>query len=244
MEKTKSIQLFWANHAIFDYTLGCTVNASNAMSKDIHAIRKDYASSELVEDVLGDDPIHLFANWFEEARTPMGYDVNAMTLATVDRNGFPTTRIVLLKGIEQGNFLFYTNYTSKKSSDISENPYVSLCFFWGPLERQVRINGRAQKLSKTDSEAYFKTRPYESQIGAWASEQSAVIHSRAELKQKYDELCRKYPTVESVPFPEFWGGYKVSPNAIEFWQGRPGRLHDRIQYTREHDTWKWVRLSP
>lgn len=214
------------------------------MSNDIHAIRKDYASSELVEDVLSNDPIQLFSTWFEEAKSPMGYDVNAMTLATVDGNGFPTTRIVLLKGIDSGNFVFYTNYTSKKSSDIAENPYVSLCFFWGPLERQVRINGMAQKISREESEAYFKSRPYESQIGAWASEQSSVIGSRDELKQKFEDLCAKYPSAESVPFPDFWGGYKVIPNTIEFWQGRPGRLHDRIQYKRENDTWKWVRLSP
>lgn len=214
------------------------------MSNDIHAIRKDYASSELVEDVLPDDPILLFSNWFEEAKTPMGFDVNAMTLATVDANGYPTTRIVLLKGIEHGNFIFYTNYLSKKSSDISENPNVSLCFFWGPLERQVRINGLAQKIGKEESKAYFKSRPYESQIGAWASEQSSEINSRDELRNKFEELCKKYPTADSVPFPDFWGGYEVIPQTIEFWQGRPGRLHDRIQYKLVHERWEWVRLSP
>lgn len=153
------------------------------MSNDIHAIRKDYASSQLVEDVLTDDPIQLFSTWFDEAKAPMGFDVNAMTLATVDENGFPTTRIVLLKGIENGNFIFYTNYLSKKAADIAVNPNVSLCFFWGPLERQVRINGRAQKIGVEESKVYFKSRPYESQIGAWASEQSAVIKSRDELKK-------------------------------------------------------------
>lgn len=214
------------------------------MSNDIHAIRKDYASSELVEDVLPDDPILLFSNWFEEAKAPMGFDVNAMTLATVDANGYPTTRIVLLKGIEHGNFIFYTNYLSKKSSDISENPNVSLCFFWGPLERQVRINGLAQKIGKEESKAYFKSRPYESQIGAWASEQSSEINSRDELRNKFEELCKKYPTADSVPFPDFWGGYEVIPQTIEFWQGRPGRLHDRIQYKLVHERWEWVRLSP
>jgi pyridoxamine 5'-phosphate oxidase len=214
------------------------------MSNEIHAIRKDYASSELVEDVLTNDPIKLFSLWFEEAKVPMGLDVNAMTLATVDANGYPSTRIVLLKGIENGDFIFYTNYTSKKASDIAENPYISLCFFWGPLERQVRINGLAHKISKVESETYFKSRPYESQIGAWASEQSAEIGSREDLKQKFEDLCKKYPSADDVPFPDFWGGYKVSPNTIEFWQGRPGRLHDRIQYKRDKDSWKWVRLSP
>jgi len=214
------------------------------MSNDIHTIRKDYATSELVEDVLTDDPIQLFSTWFEEAKVPMGFDVNAMTLATVDGNGFPTTRIVLLKGIENGSFIFYTNYLSKKAADITENPNVSLCFFWGPLERQVRINGTAEKIRVEESKAYFKSRPYESQIGAWASEQSSIISSRDELKQKFEDLCSKYPSADMVPFPEFWGGYKVIPNTIEFWQGRPGRLHDRIQYKRENDTWKWVRLSP
>ena len=214
------------------------------MSNDIHAIRKDYASSELVEDVLTDDPIQLFSTWFEEAKAPMGFDVNAMTLATVDENGFPTTRIVLLKGIENENFIFYTNYLSKKAADIAVNPNVSLCFFWGPLERQVRINGRAQKIGVEESKVYFKSRPYESQIGAWASEQSAVIKSRDELKKKYEDLCTKYPSSDSVPFPDFWGGYKVIPQTIEFWQGRPGRLHDRIHYKLENDKWDWVRLSP
>lgn len=214
------------------------------MTNEIHAIRKDYASSELVEDVLTNDPIQLFSTWFEEAKAPMGFDVNAMTLATVDSKGFPTTRIVLLKGIENGNFIFYTNYLSKKAADIAENPNVSLCFFWGPLERQVRINGRAQKIGLEESKAYFKSRPYESQIGAWASEQSTVIKSREELKKKFEDLSKKYPSTESVPFPDFWGGYKVVPQTIEFWQGRPGRLHDRIQYRQLHEKWEWVRLSP
>ncbi len=214
------------------------------MSNEIHAIRKDYASSELVEGVLPDNPIQLFVNWFEEAKVPMGFDVNAMTLATVDGNGFPSTRIVLLKGLEDENFIFYTNYTSKKAIDIAHNPNVSLCFFWGPLERQVRINGLAQKISTEESEAYFRSRPYESQIGAWASEQSSIIGSRDELKQKFEDLCLKYPNPDSVPFPDFWGGYMVVPDMIEFWQGRPGRLHDRIQYKRANDNWGWVRLSP
>lgn len=218
--------------------------SQNSMSKEIHAIRKDYDASELVEDVLTDNPIQLFSTWFEEAKVPMGFDVNAMTLATVDGNGFPTTRIVLLKGIENGNFIFYTNYLSKKASDISVNPNVSLCFFWGPLERQVRINGTAEKIGIEESKTYFKSRPYESQIGAWASEQSAEIRSREELKKKFDDLMAKFPTIDTIPFPDFWGGYSVKPLTIEFWQGRPGRLHDRIQYKLVHDKWEWVRLSP
>lgn len=217
---------------------------TTAMKNDIHSIRKDYSSSELLEDVLPDNPIQLFSAWFEEAKVPMGLDVNAMTLATVDSNGFPSTRIVLLKGLDSENFVFYTNYTSKKGQDIATNPNVSLCFFWGPLERQVRINGIATKLSIEESETYFKSRPYESQIGAWASEQSTVIESRAALKQKFEHLCKQYPDADSIPFPTFWGGYKVEPMMIEFWQGRLGRLHDRIQYNRDNNSWNWVRLSP
>jgi pyridoxamine 5'-phosphate oxidase len=214
------------------------------MINDIHSIRKDYASSELVEDVLTNNPIELFSIWFEEAKVPMGLDVNAMTLSTLDVNGFPSSRIVLLKGLVNGNFVFYTNYLSNKGSEISDNPKVGLCFFWGPLERQVRINGIASKISPQESEAYFKSRPYESQIGAWASEQSSVIRSRDELRQKFQELCEKYPEAGDVPYPSFWGGYQIEPVSIEFWQGRPGRLHDRIQYTRNATSWNWVRLSP
>jgi pyridoxamine 5'-phosphate oxidase len=214
------------------------------MNDTIHSIRKDYAAGELVEHNLNNDPIELFKIWFNEAAEPMGFDVNAMTLATVDSDGTPSTRIVLLKGIEEGGFHFYTNYDSKKSQDLAVNPRVSLCFFWGPLERQVRINGIANKLSKDVSERYFKSRPYESQIGALASSQSQIIPSREALKSQFDSLTKKYPTIESIPYPVNWGGYQVVPNQIEFWQGRPGRLHDRILYSHSGSTWEWVRLSP
>jgi pyridoxamine 5'-phosphate oxidase len=166
-----------------------------------------------------------------------------MTLSTVDVESKPHSRIVLLKGIEKKGFIFYTNYKSDKGKDIEKNPYVSLCFLWKELERQVRIDGFAKKISSESSEEYFMSRPLKSQIGALASEQSSEIENRAKLEERFKELTEQYST-GNVPMPEHWGGYIVEPASIEFWQGRRSRLHDRIRYKREENSWIIKRLAP
>jgi pyridoxamine 5'-phosphate oxidase len=167
-----------------------------------------------------------------------------MTLATADRQGRPSARIVLLKGLDERGFIFFTNFNSRKGRELEENPEAALIFYWGGQERQVCVAGRVSKLPVAESEAYFATRPRGSQIGAWASDQSAVVRDRAELEQKWDQVEERYPG-EQVPKPEHWGGYMLVPYRLEFWQGRPNRLHDRFRYTRLPDsTWRIERLSP
>lgn len=212
--------------------------------KEIDKIRRDYMLRSLDDQDLKPNPFEMFTLWFDEAVRSDIKDVNAMTLATVSGMGHPSTRIVLLKGVEDAGFVFYTNYNSKKGSDIAENPNVSLCFFWPELERQIRINGICDKIDKSESENYFRSRPYESQIGAWASVQSAPILNRQELQSAFDFLCSKYPDAESVPYPDHWGGYRVTPTYFEFWQGRASRLHDRYVYELTENKWSASRLSP
>lgn len=212
--------------------------------KEIDKIRRDYMLRSLDDQDLKPNPFEMFTLWFDEAVRSDIKDVNAMTLATVNGMGHPSTRIVLLKGVEGDGFVFYTNYNSKKASDIAVNPNVSLCIFWPELERQIRINGICEKITKSESEKYFRSRPYESQIGAWASVQSALIPNRQELQSAYDVLCSKYPDAESVPFPDHWGGYRVIPTYFEFWQGRASRLHDRYAYELTENKWSASRLSP
>ncbi|HAC15499.1 MAG TPA: pyridoxamine 5'-phosphate oxidase [Bacteroidetes bacterium] len=214
------------------------------MASDIDKIRRDYKSRSLDEADLHNDPIQMFLKWFDEAGQSGSLDVNAMTLATVDESGKPSTRIVLLKGVENDSFVFFTNYLSRKGQNLAANPNVSLCFFWPELERQIRIDGTCSKIASVDSEKYFRSRPYESQIGAWASAQSSIISSRTELENNFKSLMQKYPTPESIPFPEFWGGYKVNPTEIEFWQGRSSRLHDRFLYLKQKNSWTLNRMSP
>lgn len=211
---------------------------------NIDKIRRDYMLKSLDDQDVLPDPFEMFVLWFDEALKSNIKDANAMTLATVNVNGQPSTRIVLLKGIEGGGFVFFTNYLSKKGSDIEVNPLVSLCYFWPELERQVRIDGKCEKISRAESESYFRSRPYESQIGAWASAQSAQIDSRHQLQEAFDELRKKYPDVDSVPYPKHWGGYRVFPDYFEFWQGRASRLHDRYCYKMIGDKWSTARLSP
>ncbi len=207
-------------------------------------LRKDYRAEKLSETDVKSNPIEQFDHWFDEALKSGIYEPNAMTLATASTDGKPAARIVLLKGFNQDGFVFYTNYLSRKGKELAKNPVVALVFFWPELERQVRIEGTIEKVSKETSEKYFQSRPKESQIGALASPQSQVIEDRNLLEKNWKELEKKYADQE-IPKPSFWGGYLVKPQVIEFWQGRSSRLHDRIVYRKaDKNNWKIVRLAP
>ncbi|MEO9884879.1 MAG: pyridoxamine 5'-phosphate oxidase [Balneola sp.] len=212
-------------------------------TKDIQKLREDYSQSSLDENDVDKDPISQFKSWLNESIQTKLPEPNAMTLATVDEDHKPHSRIVLLKGIENGKFIFYTNYNSSKGKEMDGNPNVSLCFLWKELERQVRIDGMVQRMSREESEEYFKTRPTKSQIGALASDQSQEIENRSVLEKRFEELHTQYAT-GNIPMPESWGGYKVEPNSIEFWQGRRSRLHDRIKYEKTETNWTIKRLAP
>lgn len=209
----------------------------------IAEIRKDYLKSSLSEDDVAIEPFAQFSKWWEEAINAHIEEVNAMTLATSTTDGIPSARIVLLKGFDENGFVFFTNYTSRKGREIEENPNVALLFFWKELERQVRIVGRIHKLDIAASDAYFNSRPEGSKIGAWASEQSAAIENREIMEERFAVIEEKFKSV-SIHRPEFWGGYVVVPNSMEFWQGRSSRLHDRILYTKKEVNWDIQRLAP
>ena len=230
-------------------------------------LRREYNLTGLRRSDLDADPIAQFKKWFDQAAgarasgrvrkfcirlykalllatgaEPM--DLTAMTLATADKQGRPSARVVLLKGVDQRGFVFFTNYDSRKGQELAENPQAALVFYWSDQERQVCIAGEVSKLPPAESDAYFKTRPRGSRVAAWASQQSAVIRDRAALEEKWQQMEAQYAGQE-VPRPPFWGGYLLSPTRIEFWQGRPNRLHDRFRYTRQPDnTWLIERLSP
>ncbi len=206
-------------------------------------LRRDYSLRELSETGVDHDPFTQFAAWFDEALESQVLEPNAMTMSTVDADGRPSSRVVLLKGFGADGFVFFTNYGSKKAADLAQNANITLHFFWPDLERQVNIRGQAAKTSREESEAYFASRPFESRIGAWASEQSSVIASRAELEKRFGEMRSQYQGVD-VPCPPFWGGFCVVPERFEFWQGRASRLHDRICYDLVNCTWMIARLSP
>ena len=210
---------------------------------DIQQIRKEYSQSELDESDVDKNPFKQFDIWFNEAVSSKVGEPNAMTLSTVDSENKPHNRIVLSKGFDNSSFTFFTNQASTKGDEISSNPNVSICFFWIELERQVRIEGIAEKLPKEESEAYFKTRPHMSQIGAVASNQSEIVPNRDYLDTKFKQIEAKYSEGE-VPMPPTWGGYKIIPSYFEFWQGRRSRLHDRIAYKKEVSDWSINRLSP
>ena len=217
--------------------------ADKDTSRDISSIRKDYALKTLSESELSSDPIAQFEQWFGEALNSEVLEPNAMTLATVDQTNAPSARIVLLKGVEEGKFWFFTNYLSTKGRQMAENPHVSLLFFWPELQRQVRVDGVVSKLTAEQSDAYFHSRPVGSRIGAVASPQSDVIPDRRILESRVKELEQKYSDGK-VPRPEHWGGYQVKPEKIEFWQGRSSRLHDRFRYTMFQSRWTISRLAP
>ena len=207
-------------------------------------LRKEYARAGLEEGDLDPDPIRQFAAWFAEAQATGPGEANAMTLATATRDGRPSARIVLLKGFDERGFVFYTNYESQKGRDLAENPRAALTFYWAELERQVRIAGTAARVSRDESRRYFDSRPLGSRLGASLSHQSQVIPDRAVLEAEFARLEAEHADGD-VPLPPFWGGYRVAPETIEFWQGRPSRLHDRLRYTRQPDgSWIIERLSP
>ena len=197
----------------------------------------------LVEENVDPDPILQFTRWFRQAEDVVKRLPNAMALATATNDGKPSVRMVLLKGFDQDGFVFYTNYESQKAEDLSQNPQASLLFYWPDFGRQVRVSGKVAKVTRAESEAYFSTRPLDSQLGAWASRQSEVILGRKVLEDRVSELERQYAG-RAVPTPPFWGGYRLAPESIEFWQEREGRLHDRLRYSREGSNWLLERLSP
>jgi pyridoxamine 5'-phosphate oxidase len=206
-------------------------------------LRQEYRSHGLNEDEIDPDPFKQFGLWFEQVQAFNGVEANAMTLATASAEGEPSARIVLLKGVDERGFVFYTNYESAKGHDLDQNPRAALVFYWPKLERQVRISGSVAKITREESERYFHSRPLDSQVGAAASHQSEILTDRAVLEAEFARLQQEYAGGD-VPLPAFWGGYRDSPDWIEFWQGRPSRLHDRLRYLRDGDEWKVVRLSP
>ncbi len=214
------------------------------MLTNIADLREDYRLKSLDFTDVMPHPFPQFETWFQEAVAAQILEPNAMVLATV-AEGKPSARVVLLKGLTTEGFVFFTNYTSRKGTELAENPHAALCFNWLDLQRQVRIEGVVEKITEADSDAYFNSRPFSSRIGAWASPQSQIIPNRSILEENVVELTQKYENTEGVPRPEHWGGYVLLPTLIEFWQGRSSRLHDRIRYEKkESDDWEIVRLAP
>ena len=206
-------------------------------------LRNNYTLNQLLENNVSTNPIIQFSEWFKDALSAELVEANAMVLSTI-KDSKPSARVVLLKGFDEEGFVFFTNYTSHKAQELAGNNAACITFFWDKLERQVRIEGLMEKVSSEDSDAYFWSRPRESQIGAWVSEQSVVIKGREKLDEKLAFYKQKFENEEIIPRPQHWGGYVLKPQTIEFWQGRPNRLHDRLLYTLQNDSWKIERLSP
>ncbi|AFY90347.1 pyridoxamine 5'-phosphate oxidase [Chroococcidiopsis thermalis] len=214
------------------------------MNPNVADLRIDYQLEGLQETDVDPNPLRQFQIWFDRALSAQIPEPNAMTLATATTDAIPSARIVLLKGFDERGFVFYTNYQSHKGQELTTNPHAALVFWWAELERQVRIEGRVEQVSAQESDEYYRSRPLNSRLGAWASEQSQVVESRAALEQRLQELQTKYEN-RDIPRPPYWGGFRVIPNAIEFWQGRPSRLHDRLRYRLlENGSWTIERLSP
>jgi pyridoxamine 5'-phosphate oxidase len=209
----------------------------------INSLRHDFAKQTLDESDVNASPVLQFEKWFKEAVDTHVNEPNAMTVSTSTSDGKPSARILLLRNFDEAGFVFYTNYTSRKGIEIVSNPYGALLFFWPELERQVRIEGILQKQTAAESDLYFNTRPRGSKLGAWTSEQSKIIASRDVLEQEYEKFSVQFPG-ENIPRPPDWGGFLLKPQSIEFWQGRPSRLHDRVLYTKENGNWKIERLAP
>ncbi len=210
-------------------------------------MREDYRAGELHRSSLDSCPFDQFHSWFQDARDAGIREANAMTLSTVGLDGSPTARTVLMKDLTANGISFFTNYTSRKGREVEANPNVSLLFFWNRLERQVQIRGQAQKIPREESEVYFFSRPYDSRIGAWASRQSEEIADRDWLQARMKKYMERFPETDAsdcVPLPDFWGGYRVAPVSFEFWQGQPGRTHDRFEYRLDGKSWVIRRLSP
>ncbi len=213
------------------------------MSRSLAELRKEYTRAGLHKSGIAADPLEQFHSWFEDVLNANLHEPNAMTLATATPDGKPSARIVLLKGYDERGFVFYTNYRGRKASELEANPNCTLAFYWADLERQVRIEGRIARVTAEESDAYFASRPRGSRIGAWASEQSRTVESRERLEDRLRKLEAEYEDRE-IPRPPFWGGYRVEPEAIEFWQGRENRLHDRLVYQLEDGRWTTMRLQP
>ena len=212
------------------------------MDDKISQIRKSYLSGELDEANVGGDPISLFADWMDEAVAAGIEEANGMALATASADGAPAVRVVLLRGFDERGFVFFTNYESAKGQDLLTNPRAAANFWWPPLDRQVRIGGRVEKVTRAESKSYFDSRPRGHQLSAWASPQSRVVASRGELEARAEEVQTLFPG--DVPLPDFWGGYRLAPEQMEFWQGRENRLHDRFLFEKRQGVWTVARLAP
>lgn len=219
-------------------------DAVDSASHDPAVMREQYRSTALLETELAPAPMDQFARWFKDAASGGLHEPNAMIVSTATPDGRPSSRTVLLKQYDGRGFVFYTNYTSRKGRELAANPHISLLFPWHGLARQVIVTGTASRIGRDETAAYFRTRPHGSQLGAWASEQSSVIASREELLRTYEKLATRYPEGEQVPAPPEWGGFRVVPEEMEFWQGHENRLHDRLRYVRTEEGWRVERLSP
>ncbi len=219
---------------------------SGQPKQDLGRLRREYGDAGLDTPDLADDPVAMFRRWFDDTVEAGVHEPNAMVVATVSADGRPSARLVLLKGLDERGFVFYTNLASRKGHDIDANPAVSLLFPWHDLQRQVRVEGVASRVSAEEDEDYFASRPRGSQLGAWASPQSEVVSSRAALDERYGGVLARFADADDVPLPPFWGGFRVAPVAVEFWQGRKGRMHDRLVYRRSDGSGGWAveRLAP